>query len=317
MAKYHINPETGRPNICNPEKTSICKYTVDGKQPEHYQSKDDAKNAYEKIGKKEFGATSTLQKKSGIVFKTKKYQSQMLTQEETNSLMDEMYKEFSRIESKARKKYLNTLVQYTIGLSTEVNRFLHNIPMKRHSTNEDIDYIKKSISELDIVINKFEKREKVRKLYRFVIVPEGKTQEEFAEELVTKKEYSDTGFMSTTEDLAYIVGSAYKYKQKVVIFEIETDRGISLCRDKRESVGSIQSFEKERLLPRDMSFDIEDYGVTSLTVDEDRNTTRHQFAGYYTEDWQTGKTIGRNIPKRKFPIIKLVDKNLNNEENNG
>lgn len=62
MAKYHINPKTGRPNLCDPKVTGVCKYAEDGKNPEHYDSKDEAKIAYEKQGNKEFGATATMKK---------------------------------------------------------------------------------------------------------------------------------------------------------------------------------------------------------------------------------------------------------------
>lgn len=62
MSKHHINPNTGRPNICNPEKTGICKYAVDGENPPHYDTREEAKAAYEKTGKAEFGATATLSK---------------------------------------------------------------------------------------------------------------------------------------------------------------------------------------------------------------------------------------------------------------
>lgn len=60
--KYHINPKTGRPNLCNPEKTGICKYAEAGENPPHYDNKADAKAAYEITGKAEFGATTTLTK---------------------------------------------------------------------------------------------------------------------------------------------------------------------------------------------------------------------------------------------------------------
>lgn len=45
MPRYHINPETGRPNVCN-AKTQ-CRFAVDGKEPEHYASKDEARKGYE------------------------------------------------------------------------------------------------------------------------------------------------------------------------------------------------------------------------------------------------------------------------------
>lgn len=64
MSKYHINPKTGRPNICDPKVTGVCKYTKDGQPPEHYDSKDEAKVAYEKQGNKEFGTTTTMKKEA-------------------------------------------------------------------------------------------------------------------------------------------------------------------------------------------------------------------------------------------------------------
>lgn len=66
MTKYHINPETGRPNICNPEKTGICKYATNDENPPHYDSKVEAKVAYEKTANEEYGATKTLSKKPNI-----------------------------------------------------------------------------------------------------------------------------------------------------------------------------------------------------------------------------------------------------------
>lgn len=46
--KYHINPETGRVNICRAEKR-ICDFAVDGVPPKHYDSKVEAKQDSEKM----------------------------------------------------------------------------------------------------------------------------------------------------------------------------------------------------------------------------------------------------------------------------
>lgn len=45
--KYHINPETGRANQCTATVKS-CKYAQNGEIPQHYDSKEEAKLAYEK-----------------------------------------------------------------------------------------------------------------------------------------------------------------------------------------------------------------------------------------------------------------------------
>lgn len=42
--RYHINPATGKPGVCNPEKTGVCRY---GAHADHYASPEDAHKAYE------------------------------------------------------------------------------------------------------------------------------------------------------------------------------------------------------------------------------------------------------------------------------
>lgn len=60
--RYHVNPETGRANICSAKIK--CDFAVDGVEPQHYASKDDAKAGYEKDASQEFGNTASLSKKS-------------------------------------------------------------------------------------------------------------------------------------------------------------------------------------------------------------------------------------------------------------
>lgn len=42
MTRYHVNPETQRPNICRAEKQG-CKYAVSGQEPRHFSTKDEAR----------------------------------------------------------------------------------------------------------------------------------------------------------------------------------------------------------------------------------------------------------------------------------
>lgn len=48
MARYHINPETGRPNICRAKTPDACKYAKGGETVPHYDTKEDARAGYEK-----------------------------------------------------------------------------------------------------------------------------------------------------------------------------------------------------------------------------------------------------------------------------
>jgi len=66
MTKYHITPDTGKPNICNPKKTGICKYAIDGVNPPHYESKHYAQKAYEKENKDQILTILSKDKRSNI-----------------------------------------------------------------------------------------------------------------------------------------------------------------------------------------------------------------------------------------------------------
>lgn len=58
MTKFHINPNTGNPNVC-PDKLQ-CKFTnEEGIVPPHYATKDEAKKAVEEQIFTAFSATET------------------------------------------------------------------------------------------------------------------------------------------------------------------------------------------------------------------------------------------------------------------
>lgn len=60
MARYHINPETGRPNICRAKTPESCIYAQDGEVPEHYDSKEEAREAYAKSMAEHLTATHSV-----------------------------------------------------------------------------------------------------------------------------------------------------------------------------------------------------------------------------------------------------------------
>lgn len=61
--KYHINPETGQPNLCT-ATVKDCKYSENGETSEHYATQEEARIAYEKSSDKEYGITKTLKRKA-------------------------------------------------------------------------------------------------------------------------------------------------------------------------------------------------------------------------------------------------------------
>lgn len=50
MTKYHINPATGRAGQCKAKSAESCKFSIDsGTVIAHYETKEEAKSAYEKL----------------------------------------------------------------------------------------------------------------------------------------------------------------------------------------------------------------------------------------------------------------------------
>jgi len=63
MTKYHVNPETGRVNICRAKV--LCDFAVDGVAPPHYSSKEEAKAGSEQTLEEKFNPLQQkLSKKS-------------------------------------------------------------------------------------------------------------------------------------------------------------------------------------------------------------------------------------------------------------
>lgn len=89
MQKYHINPETGRANICRAVKN--CAFSNNGESVEHYDSKEEAQSAFEKQNSKK--TINSIEKRTVIVPATKEEKSQKLDQK-----IDEMIDDLSHEE---------------------------------------------------------------------------------------------------------------------------------------------------------------------------------------------------------------------------
>lgn len=60
MTRYHVNPESGRPNICRAKIR--CDFAVDGQEPPHFETKAEAKSYAEEKMTEEYGTTSKVVK---------------------------------------------------------------------------------------------------------------------------------------------------------------------------------------------------------------------------------------------------------------
>lgn len=66
MSRYHVNPETGRPNLCRAQTPEACLYynSETGVEAPHFESKEEARSYAEGEMNKELGETKSLSKKS-------------------------------------------------------------------------------------------------------------------------------------------------------------------------------------------------------------------------------------------------------------
>lgn len=60
MTRYHVNPESQRPNICRAKIR--CDFAVDGQEPPHFETKEEARKHAEGNMTEEFGETSKIVK---------------------------------------------------------------------------------------------------------------------------------------------------------------------------------------------------------------------------------------------------------------
>lgn len=87
--KHHVNPETGRTNQCK-ATVKDCKFAVNGMVPEHYDTKEEARAAYEKRMEAEQSSTTGL-KKSGAKKKRELSEREQYIKEAREEGYDEDY----------------------------------------------------------------------------------------------------------------------------------------------------------------------------------------------------------------------------------
>lgn len=100
--RYHVNPETGRANICRAEIK--CDFSVDGIEPPHYKTKDEAKKGAEKNFEKEYdGTTKALKKNDSKAFKNKRQAAIRKAKKESVDPNVQRENELKDIEAKANE----------------------------------------------------------------------------------------------------------------------------------------------------------------------------------------------------------------------
>lgn len=301
IENYHINIKTGNVNICRAKLGNCPLKDNDGKPAQHFENKQYASTYNERELRKTHKPLSSVQKPRKTLLRT-------LTEEENIRLTEEMIEEYDEMVKHLTKKEQRSLRYYSFSGSSAMNRILHGTT-REYETEDSIEKDKAHIQRIDEIIKKFGNNSETKTLYRYVSLDKKSNVNEYMRDNFQEgNEYADTGFMSTTEDLAFIAAYAKKHSRNrdFIILEIETNKGISM-QSSQESIGRIQTFEKERLLPRDMRFKVQEKFKSRIKIDESRQKLTKQFNGSsYSNGWGS-EEVANHIPAKTFQIIKLID----------
>lgn len=222
-----------------------------------------------------------------------------LTPDEALEQTNKLVQTFEKMKENLTLDHINALSAYSMTLHSSINPIMRGDKVKDgisekgvEKTHEKINLIKECFQQAD--------NTEIKTLYRHLIVPKGLKPREYAEKYFKVGErIRDKGFMSTTMDPGYIRGHAHSRRpSEYIVFQIITRKGISLQRE-QEQVGSVQSFEKEILLPDALNLRVVNIRRESFGIHEDRVQVHKQFnRGYYNAN---------SIPDKFFTVVQLMD----------
>lgn len=319
MTKYHINPETERVNICRAQNK--CQFTQEnGKEAPHFDNKEDAKKFIEKSNAKKYSSINSLKKpsKTKQELNTKFFIKNISSpnQEQIDEIVKNMYEENQTVKENVSADEYSALYAYAGNAYESINKTLRGLVTEKDkqslSKKTQYEQVEERIKSIDKVMDEYGNGEgkETKKLYRYYRLDKKQKPEKFIQEnLKTGETLSEKGYMSTTEDIAFVLGHINRNKDKnnYIIFEIATKKGVSLQDKEKEKPLFIQSLEKERLLPRDMKLQINYTGKEELTVDESRENIHRKF------NWDVQKQEFQTIDPQNLQVVRLIDEDLLND----
>lgn len=228
-----------------------------------------------------------------------------ISSEEGTMLAERMNEEATGFREALSEEDAHSLNIYTMTAHSDINGYLRRGPKgieESYMGEERLDFIKSHAENLKRVVGDYPKASEDRVLYRHMLIPAGISPREFANKYFKVGErVRDSGFLSTTEDPAYIAGHAFSRRpSEYVVMQILSKQGVSVQPSERERVGHLQSWEKERLLPAGANFRVVGVRRETLEIDLAREQMHQQFrsrTGYYSDP----------IPPKNFTIVQLVD----------
>ena len=321
MAKHHFNPATGETGICRADPTNPrsrgCKFKMG--EDEHYPTAKDAAAAWNALQDQTLPSHSKTSNSVVERLQEKFFPSppQMLTPEEAETLTTEMIAEHEDLKETLDHSHKHSLSFYTTTGYKPMNRYLrldeYLDPMDEHDEDDERSRhysIPNHVQRVLSVMEQAQEAAEPRRLYRYISHRKSlSSQERIDSEWAVGSTWSDKGIMSTTQDPALIAGTINKHRrEKHVALEFVTKKGISL-QNSEERYGSLQTFEKERLISPNAEFVV--VGVTTQTykAHPDRQAFHEEFQ---KRDYGSGYV--EPIRGKKVMTVQLVDKSLLTEE---
>lgn len=223
--------------------------------------------------------------------------------QEVQGRTQELVEEHETLLASLPEEVQATLHQYTLTGHEAVNGYLRRGYLRREEGKYvPVETARERVAHLDEVFRAQPLAEEARTLHRHHLVPPGWTPRQYAEKYFPLGGLvRDRAFMSTTEDPAYLLGHCHHRRPSTyVLYQIRTRQGVSLTRDPREAAGDLQSLEKERLLPRNLSLRVVGHRRERLQVSGERKALVERFGSGYP----------KVLPEAFFTVIELVEEDL-------
>lgn len=251
MARYHINPTTGEAGACR-AKQGNCPFTSPS---EHYETKEEAMKAYERIMETGEKPLSWYLSKRGEV---------IVGPEDHLAFIKECYTEaqdalatMTREEERAIRRYtvtgfeiLNALLRHG-KVDSPKGSFYERYP---DHLNWLINDIKPQIPLMKALIDR--QPNKPRVLYRYSSPVNGDIRG-YLESIQEAGVYQDAAFMSASAAVDYpLFKTLTSKKEQRFLIELVVNKSLPLQPDEKPIAGDIQSLESEYLVNSGVEFEV-------------------------------------------------------------
>lgn len=232
--------------------------------------------------------------------------------DEIKRLQDETDEYFAQLEVKDRNlisRYAHTSFRYVNDYLNGGKDFIENHYLLRKGNAidpEEADHLilaaKRDIPELDRVLATYTPQSsEPRKLYRALRVlpnaPGGKTTKKDIQRFVEEnykvgETIANKAYTSTSADSDYMLVACETKPEQVIVHEIISYKGVPIYRSR--NLGSIQSAEKELLIPRDATFRVV-------------NIIEAEYVSSYPKNKPLPFKVWGKMPQRKtFTVVQLI-----------